>query len=219
MRPAFVILALSAFAVARPYETPSVNARSDDFLKGLVGKVATTVSTKVKSGLSAAGAAAVDHLKAGIKDAAHAVVGEACDQAHAALAARSLDIADFEANLEFVAQETYQQMVDDHALEDSPENYAIIKDLLKAGGTALLTHSCDSAQAALASRDISEVDGEDKIFGAGGAIHNAIKAVHGHVTSLLSKLKGGKAAPAAAPAAAAATEEVPAAEPAAEVAA
>ncbi|KAF4562579.1 hypothetical protein EYR36_003973 [Pleurotus pulmonarius] len=65
-------------------------------------------------------------------------------------APRSQDIADFEANLDFVAQATYQQMVDDHAIEDSAENYAIIKDLLKAGGSKLLEHGCDKAQAALA---------------------------------------------------------------------
>lgn len=194
MRPAFIILALSAFAVARPFESPSVTARSDDFLKGLASKIGSTVSTKLKTGLQTAGAAVADHLKAGLKDAAHAVVGEACDQAQAALATRSLDIADFEANLEFVAQETYQQMVDDHALEDSPENYAILKDLFKAGAAAALTNGCDKVKTALATRD---VDAEDKFFGAGGTLHNAVKAVKAHATNLLSKLKGGKAAPAA----------------------
>lgn len=205
MRPAFVILALSAFAVARPFESPSVTARSDDIVKALVSKATSAVK----------GAAA--HLKAGLKDAVHAAVVDACDQAQAALAARSLDIADFEANLDFVAQEAYQQMVDDHALEDRPENYAIVRDLLKAGGTAVLAHGCDKAQAALAARDVDDIDGEDKIFGPGGLLHSTIKAIHGHATSLLSKFKGGKAAPAAA--AAPAEEEAAPASPAPEAAA
>ncbi|KAF9489555.1 hypothetical protein BDN71DRAFT_298957 [Pleurotus eryngii] len=161
MRPAFIIFALSAFAVARPFESPSVTARSDDILKGLATKIGSTVSTKLKIGLQTVGSAAADHLKAGLKDAAHAVVGEACDQAQAALATRSIDVADFDANLEFVAQETYQQMVDDHALEDSPENYAILKDLVKAGASALLTQGCDKARTAHTSRD---VDAEDGLF-------------------------------------------------------
>ncbi|KAF4569572.1 hypothetical protein EYR40_008552 [Pleurotus pulmonarius] len=195
MRPAFIIIALSAFAVARPFES----------VEGLLGKRGPPVPP-------------APQLGSVIKQVAHAVVGKACHQAKEALAARSLDITDFEANLNSVAQETYQQMVDDHALEDSPENYAIIKDLLKAGSSKLLDHGCDTAQAALASRDVDGDDGlVDTFHKIKGHVVNVVKGIKDKI----SRIKGGKAAPVAAPAAAAPAEEAAAApaEPAAEVAA
>ncbi|KAF9489541.1 hypothetical protein BDN71DRAFT_1455898 [Pleurotus eryngii] len=133
MRPAFIAIALAAFALARPFDgdSSSVVARAED----------GAIKDHAKAAGSAVLAAAAPHAKA----LAGAVAGHVCDHVKAKLGARDVDGIDVDAAVDAVAEEMFAEYVAEHQIEDSSDG---LWDSIKKGAKALATHvvnkGCDA---------------------------------------------------------------------------
>ncbi|KDQ25338.1 hypothetical protein PLEOSDRAFT_1113412 [Pleurotus ostreatus PC15] len=129
MRPAFIAIALAAFALARPFDGDSSNvvARAED----------GPIRDKVKGVVDAA----APHVKA----LGGVVAGHVCNHVKAKLGARGVDGIDVDAAVDAVAEEMFAEYVAEHQIEDSSDG---LWDAIKKGAKTLATHvvnkGCDA---------------------------------------------------------------------------
>ncbi|KAG9217957.1 hypothetical protein PLEOSDRAFT_161911 [Pleurotus ostreatus PC15] len=149
MRAAFVVLALSFFAVARPF-VGDIDVRSVDeasvqstpeTLRKIVGALKDTVKTQGKALLSD-------------------LAGKACDHVQAKLATREVDSSDLENTIDAVADKMYEEWIAEHdatTLEDSGmflKNLATalggaVQKTIKGAASDLVGQGCEEVQAKL----------------------------------------------------------------------
>ncbi|KAJ8691116.1 hypothetical protein PTI98_010715 [Pleurotus ostreatus] len=127
MRPAFIAIALAAFALARPFDGDSSNvvARAED----------DGIKEQFKAAGKAVGKAAVTAA------APHA-------KAFAGAVAQGVDGIDVDAAVDAVAEEMFAEYVAEHQIEDSSDG---LWDAIKKGAKTLATHAVNKGCAAIAN--------------------------------------------------------------------
>lgn len=149
MRAALVVLALSFFAVARPFG-------SDIAVRSVDGTSVQSSPEILDSIVGALKDAAKTQGKALLSDLA----GKACDHVQGKLATREVDISDLESTVDAVADKMYEEWIAEHdatALEDSGmflKNLATalggaVKNTIKGAASDLVGQGCEQVQAKL----------------------------------------------------------------------
>lgn len=149
MRAAFVVLALSFFAVARPFGGDIVVRSVDDASVQSSPEILGKIVGALKNAAKTQGKALLSDL-----------AGKACDHVQGKLATREVDSSDLENTIDAVTDKMYEEWITEHDATTLEESGMLLKNLATALGGAvkntikgaasdLVGQGCEQVQAKL----------------------------------------------------------------------